>query len=296
MLTSAGKPDAPLQRAGHGDLVETPLGETWLVYLCGRPLPASDRCVLGRETAIQRMRWGEDGWLRTEDGSGTPVIEIDGAGARSEWTLTDERHDFSGPSLPESFQWLRTPYPGQLFSLSERAGRLRLYGREMIGSLFTQSLVARRQQAFRYAAETSVDVEPGNFQQGAGLVCYYNSSKFHFFQLTADDDGGRQLQVLSAIPQDGECGLTAEPVAVPPGPVALRVEVDHEIARFAYRPEGTSEWRWLPETFDASILSDEATFPGSPNFTGTFVGMACYDLTGARMPADFAYFNYIERE
>ena len=51
-----------------------------MVYLCGRPLPSSDRCVLGRETAIQPMRWDEDGWLRTFDGTGTPVLEVDGAG------------------------------------------------------------------------------------------------------------------------------------------------------------------------------------------------------------------------
>jgi xylan 1,4-beta-xylosidase len=294
VLTSAGKPDAPLQRAGHGDLVETPSGETWLVYLCGRPLPKSDRCVLGRETAIQRMRWGEDGWLRTEDGSGTPVSEVDGSD--SEWAPADDRHVFDGPDLPEAFQWLRTPYPERLFSLTDRPGHLRLHGCEMIGSLFSQSLVARRPEAFRYGVETLVDVEPSNFQQGAGLVCYYNSTKFHFLQITTDDEGGRQLQVLSALPRDGECGLTAEPVAIPRGPMALRLEVDHEVARFAYRPDGASEWCWLPETFDASILSDEATLPGLPNFTGTFVGMACYDVTGARTPADFAYFHYVERE
>src|SRR4051812_9305303 len=35
-LTSRDRPDAPLQRAGHADLMETPSGETWMVYLCGR--------------------------------------------------------------------------------------------------------------------------------------------------------------------------------------------------------------------------------------------------------------------
>jgi xylan 1,4-beta-xylosidase len=294
VLTSAGKPDAPLQRAGHGDLVDTPSGETWLVYLCGRPLPASDRCVLGRETAIQRMRWGEDGWLRTEDGTGTPVIEVDGTTAESQWAPADERHEFDAAGLPDVFQWLRTPYPEHLFSLSERAGHLRLYGRETIGSAFNQSLVARRQQAFRYTAETSVDAKPTNYQQGAGLICYYNSTKFHFLQLTADDSGARQIQVMSAIPREGECGLVIEAAVIPPGPVALRVDVDHEVARFAYRPQGSDEWCWLADPFDASLLSDEATLPGLPNFTGTFVGMACYDLSGAGMPADFAYFHYRE--
>jgi xylan 1,4-beta-xylosidase len=296
VLTAAGKPRAPLQRAGHGDLVETPSGEPWMVYLCGRPLAASDRCVLGRETAIQPMRWCEDGWLRTQDGTGTPQIEVDETDASNEWVPADERHEFDGAALPVAFQWLRTPYPEHLFSLAERAGHLRLYGREMIGSPFNQSLVARRQGAFRYTAETSVDAEPANFQQGAGLICYYNSTKFHFLQLTADDDGARQLQVMSAIPREGECGLVIEPATIPHGPVALRVEVDHETARFAYRPQGTSDWCWLADSFDASILSDEATLPGLPNFTGAFVGMACYDLSGSRMPADFAHFHYREAD
>ena len=51
------------------------------------------------------------------------------------------------------------------------------------------------------------------------------------------------------------------------------------------------DWRWLPEQFDASILSDEATAPGLPNFTGAFVGVCCQDLAGTRMPADFDYFG-----
>jgi len=296
VLTSVNRPDAQLARAGHGDLVETSSGATWMVYLCGRPLAASDRCVLGRETAIQPMRWGEDGWLRTEDGSGTPLIEVDGAGADSESAVTNERHEFDTASLPDVFQWLRTPCPEHLFTLTERPGHLRLYGREMIGSAFSQSLVARRQQAFRYTAETSVEVDPVNFQQGAGLICYYNSTKFHFLQLSVDDQGGRQLQVMSAIPREGECGLAAEPVAIPPGPVSLRVDVDLEVARFAYRPHGSSDWSWLPHSLDASILSDEATLPGLPNFTGAFVGMACFDLSGAGMPADFDYFHYRERD
>ena len=69
------------------------------------------------------------------------------------------------------------------------------------------------------------------------------------------------------------------------------MEVDDEIARFAYRPQGSEDWCWLPQPFDASILSDEVTEPGAPNFTGAFVGMACYDLSGAGMPADFRYFS-----
>jgi xylan 1,4-beta-xylosidase len=297
VLTSSSKPGVPLARAGHGDLVETPSGETWMAYLCARPLADSDRCVLGRETAIQPMRWCQDGWLRTLDGGAAPVLDVVSAAAGDTVRMPqNERHEFADRSLPDVFQWLRTPYPEHLFSLDERPGHLRLYGRETIGSQFTQSLVARRQQAFRYTAETLVEVNPRNFQQAAGLVCYYNSTKFHLLQISSDDGGERQVQVVSADPGDGECGLIVHSGKIPAGPVALRVEVDHEILRFAYRSADNEDWYWLPETLDASILSDEATLPGLPNFTGAFVGMACYDLTGARMPADFAYFQYVERD
>ncbi|MDR6787598.1 xylan 1,4-beta-xylosidase [Sphingomonas sp. BE138] len=289
VLTARGRPDLPLQRAGHGDLVDTPAGETWLAYLCGRPLPGSDRCVLGRETAIQPMTWGDDGWLR-------PALpQAEGGDAGADVSPEVGHDDFAGAALPAAFQWLRTPCPERLFSLTARAGHLRLYGRETIGSHFEQALVARRQQAFRYTAETLVDVAPANFQQAAGLVCYYNSSKFHFLHLTADDAGRRQLQVLSVAPVDEGHGTLSAAVAVQDGPIALRVDVDEEELRFAFRAEGDEEWRWLPETFDASILSDEATLPGLPNFTGTFVGMACQDMSGSGMPADFRHFRYTER-
>jgi beta-xylosidase len=54
------------------------------------------------------------------------------------------------------------------------------------------------------------------------------------------------------------------------------------------------EWVWLPQIFDASILSDEAIMPGTANFTGNFVGMCCQDLAGTGLHADFDYFLYEE--
>jgi xylan 1,4-beta-xylosidase len=71
--------------------------------------------------------------------------------------------------------------------------------------------------------------------------------------------------------------------------------VDDERLLFSYQVEG-SGWQLLPQQFDASILSDEATAPGLPNFTGAFVGMACQDMAGTALPADFDYFDYQERE
>src|SRR5689334_23517562 len=36
LLSARHRPDAPLQRTGHADFVETQSGDTYMVYLCGR--------------------------------------------------------------------------------------------------------------------------------------------------------------------------------------------------------------------------------------------------------------------
>jgi len=301
ILSARNRPDAPLMRAGHADLVDGPGGEPWMVYLCGRPLPNRGRCVLGRETAIQPMRWDDDGWLYTIAGDGLPVIETPAPDLPSPelqatpFPAAPGRADFDGPDLPIDFQWLRTPHWEEIFSLVERPGHLRLYGRETIGSLFTQALVARRQQAFCCSVSTAMDFEPEHFQQAAGLVCYYNAVKFHYLHVSHDDDVGRHIRVMSALPDQPQADAFTPPIPIPPGRIVLRAEVDFDRLRFAYRVEGTADWTWLPEQFDASVLSDEASAPGLPNFTGAFVGMACQDLAGTGRPADFDWFEYRER-
>ena len=61
-------PYTTLQKAGHGSLVDLPNGESYLVHLCARPFVPELRCTLGRETAIQKMKWTDEGWLRIYGG------------------------------------------------------------------------------------------------------------------------------------------------------------------------------------------------------------------------------------
>jgi xylan 1,4-beta-xylosidase len=299
ILSARNRPDCELQRSGHADLVETQNGETYMVYLCGRPLRNRGRCTLGRETAIQKMVWGRDDWLRTLDGQGIPALETPAPGLPGyKFPPRPIRENFNSPQLPIDFQWLRTPWPEEIFSLTARPGFLRLIGRDTIGSFFKQSLVARRQQSHCFSAATVVEFEPEHFQQCAGLVCYYNSAKFHYLHLSNDETVGKHLRVMSCLPDSPQTDAFTPPIAIPAGkPVHLRVEIDYERLHFAYRVEGADEdWHWLPQPFDASILSDEASAPGTPNFTGAFVGMACQDMSGTARPADFDFFEYRERD
>lgn len=296
VLTAAGNRTGPLTRTGHGDLVELADGTSWIAYLCGRPLPGRERCVMGRETALQPVMWGDDGWLRTLTANAEPdPCPPAPALEPAPWPVVEWDGDFSSQTLPAEFQWLRTAQTGGLFSLTARPGHLRLYGRESVGSSFRQALVARRQEHFRYTATTRVAFEPVDFQQAAGLICYYNSTKFHYLHITRDD-GARQLLVMSAWPEDGSCTTTLIAAALPEGAIDLRVAVDDDQLRFAWRGAGEGAWHLAPDMLDASILSDEVTLGGLPNFTGTFVGMACQDMAGTGIPADFSSFRYVGRD
>lgn len=306
IVTSKDDPTLPLQRAGHGDWVETQNGEVYIVHLCGRPLSlhsASDqqRCPLGRETAIQKAYWTEDGWLRLANGTNKPDLQTPAPDLPAHpWPRPPSLTRFDSGELPIDFQWLRHPWDEQMFSLKHRPGFLRLYGAESFGSWFRQSLVARRQQAFCFTATTKVEFEPDTLQQAAGLVCYYNAHKFHYLNVTCDEAGEKHLAIISCL---GEQNFnlaypieSSRRIPLPRGQaVWLRAEVEYGVLRFSWSLDG-ERWTASEGELDYSLISDEAGRGYSKSFTGAFVGMACHDISGRRQPADFEFFDYREED
>ncbi len=310
LLTAKDNRDLPLQRCGHGDLFDTPNGEDYLVHLCGRPLKGLQRCPLGRETGLQKMYWSEDGWPRIEAaaGDGLPSLEVPAPDLPEQpWPATPARRDFDDETLPPEFQWLRSPEPERFMSLAERPGYLRLKGKESLGSWFEQALVARRQEAFSFIAETKLEFSPSNFQQCAGLVSYYNLHKYHYCYVSIDEQGRRFVDIMSC---EGDQSINStfpltegyagtyrveERYRLPDeGPVWLKAEVDHQSLAFSFSIDGEN-WNQLPAVLNQSLISDEAGKGEGANFTGAFIGMACQDISGQDCPADFDYFEYVER-
>ena len=296
LLTSKDAPDAPLQRAGHGQIVETPDGQVYHTHLCSRPLKGLNRSPLGRETAIQKCVWGEDGWLYLAHGGQVPAVDVPAPFPASfKPRPARETYSFSSDSgLPIDLQWLRTPHPERVFSLTARSGWLRLYAREWIGSWFEQALVARRQEHFVYRVETEVDFHPRAFQHAAGLTAYYNRTKFHCLAVGWDETVGRSLTIMSCEGDYPEGSLTfplEAPIPLPPeGTIGLAVSVDHASLQFAYAVTG--DWRSVGPVLDASILSDEAGGGEHRSFTGAFVGMVAFSAAGGEIAADFRHFVY----
>jgi len=290
LLTSAHDPSLRLQSAGHGSLVQHADGSWSLAHLCRRPLP-NGRSILGRETALQDIAW-VDGWPRLAHGTRTPADHFTAPDLPPHpWPAVPERDDFDAPQLGPQWQSPRAPIDEAMASLTARPGYLRLYGRESIVSRFEQSLVARRQQAFRIEATTCVEFSPEDFQQMAGLVAFYSTDSFYYLFLSRTAHSARCLGLMRC-----ERGQVTWPVEkeYPLDDcerVYLRLAIDHDRIRFAYSRDGEL-WSAVGWEHDASILADEHAVPCG--FTGNFVGIACQDISGRRLHADFDWFEYRE--
>ncbi|KAH7381651.1 glycosyl hydrolases family 43-domain-containing protein [Pyrenochaeta sp. MPI-SDFR-AT-0127] len=295
ILTSKDAPLAPLQRAGHGDFVETSNGKTYLVHLTGRPITQARRCVLGRETAIQEVYWSDDDWPYIKDGP-VPSLDVELPAKRNDQFYWEERcYKFeSTEGLHKDFQWLRTPEPERIFTIKDG---LELTGREAIGSWFEQALVARRQTHFSYDAETVISFCPTDERHFAGLTAYYCRYNYFYLTVTASAEGQRELLILTSEASWPEGNLKvplAEPVHIPnEGKVRLALTIRGSELQFKYSLVGDKTLKEIGPVYDASILSDECGgHQAHGSFTGAFVGVAASDLNGTEKKAFFDYFLY----
>ena len=282
LLTSRNSAQHPLQKAGHGDLLSTEDGDWYLTYLTGRPLQERGRCILGRETSIEMVKW-QDGWLQTLSGKQEPEIR----------ELPDKksiRYDFK-EGVSWDFQTLREPREESWLTIDKSKG-VRLKGRCSLSSFFDQSLLARRVQNFQTEISLRMSFTPDNFQQMAGLCFYYNTQHYHYFHVRGHESGTRELVLITNDKQR----ITEEIVATTDASAwTLRGKLDGSRLTFSFQDE-VATWHEGP-TVDSSILSDDYVLDGHiyhPAFTGMMVGFTCQDLTGSKRAAFFEWFDYKE--
>ncbi|MBX9393828.1 glycoside hydrolase family 43 protein [Streptomyces sp. TRM72054] len=294
LLTTRDDPEVPLQKAGHGELVETADGQWLLSHLTARPLrtPDGPRCTLGRETAIQRVVWDAEGWPRLAHGSRHPAVEVD---------VPTRPYEPELPSLSMQLDWpwstLRE-YPDPSWAdTTSRPGWIRLRGRQGPESRWAQSLLAQRITEHRAEAEVTVDARPRSFTQAAGLVLRYDSEAYLGLDVTwAEPEGepqrGQQWRgggrtVLSLVERDEEGARQVAVVDVAEAPVMLGVTIDGADARFWYVRNGVRTPIGPP--LDFSRLSDD--YGSRLRFTGAMAGIHARDLVDASFTADFRDFR-----
>lgn len=283
VLSSRDQPHAILQKAGHGELVETQHGEWYLAHLASRTAWPERRSIRGRETSLQRVVWNADGWLRLDGGGSTPRDTWPaplGLTAQP-WPGEAQRDDFDAPTLAPYWMSPRLLLGEPWASTTERPGWLRLRGRESINSLHQQTMAVRRLVDLPCTLSATMEFRPRHFTQMAGLVVVYQSNQYAYLRVTIDDQLGMAASVATCDRGDYQEPHPRIPVANW-SQVHLRAVITELAIRFAVSPDGRT-WTPVGPEIDTSRMSED--FAGG--FTGTMLGVCAQDLRGGRAHADF---------
>jgi xylan 1,4-beta-xylosidase len=294
VLTSADDPEQPLQKAGHASFLQLPSGEWYLAHLCCRPLRAGKKrfCPLGRETAVQRIEWGDDDWPRLAQGGRHPQVSVPAPELPyEEAEEIPERRSFAGDRLPGEFHSLRVPASADWASLHHRNGWVRLFGGQSLCSPFRQSLLARRIQHFECHCATLMEFRPRDLFTAAGLLLYYNLRNWACLQVTTLDGKSAALRLLHCENSHSPSVLAEEPLPGRKARLELRLLIAGGEVRFSSAsPDEEDPPREIGAALPFAHFSDD--FVDGWGFTGVFAGICCQDLAGHRHPADFKWFDY----
>lgn len=258
-------------QAGHADLVETPAGDWWAVFLASRPFgPAELDYTNGRETFLLPVTW-RDGWPvilpagqavppapllpRLPSGRSTDSMADGGAhGFVERWRTAALNGRWVTLGTPDR-RWWRT---GAGLSLDATTATL--------GDTAQPALLATRQSASRTTISVSVTLlDPAGI---AGLAAYAGRDH-HWALLLAGTARNREVRVVRRIGQgDPAAGtVVARAPAAGIGPVGLRIAADGPALDFAF--DNGSGWRSIGPTRDGRTLAVSTT--GS--FIGTLLGV-----------------------
>lgn len=278
-------PDSPIQKSGHGKLVQTQNGDWWITYLCARPNKGKFT-TLGRETALDPVTWTDDGWFVVNEGKGPSITQ---AAPNLPEVKYEEKFydDFDSNSLEHYWQFVRNP-DNEGWSLSERPGHLRIYtGNSSMGHIETRNIIVRREKNFVYTATTKLEFSPSCPEEEAGLVCMFG--RHCMVRIFLAKDEAYRVKVIETnndvVTELGVSDALVAPV------VYLRIAVNKQVRKFYYSLDNET-WTLVGTVEDARFLSGEGVKIGK-HHTGTMVGMyAVNNGTGGWTAADFDWFNY----
>ena len=286
-------PESVLQKSGHGSYVNLDEKTAYLVHLCARPFVPELRCTLGRESAIQKMIWTDDGWLRMADGTNLAKIETEEACLPVfDAEILPDRDDFDETVLRKDYYSPRI-FPNEFTDCTCREGFIRLRGQESLSSLNRVSLLCRKLPSVEVEASICLDFNPEIYQHSAGLVLYYDNMNYIALRKYYSDTLKQPAIAIISL-ENGEKKEHLD----------TRTAVDCRMLRFELIVSGReSYFKWgyegedtkpIGPVFATDKLSDEYCKYGE--FTGTMVGIFAVDSMFHKKEADFDYFSVTNKE
>ncbi|MDF2904735.1 MAG: xylB3 [Herbinix sp.] len=279
--------DYPIVNVGHGDLVETQNGETYMVVLASRPYGGYYR-NLGRETFLVPVTW-EDGWPVVNKGIGLleDTVEVPNLPKFAVDKVPD-REDFDRDHLPFHFLYLRNPIP-ENYSLSARRGYLRMkLATDRMLERGNPSFIGVRQTGMSYRLETKMEFTPKSNEEEAGLILL-QSNQYHYRFVCTLMDGVKTMIVIRCF--EGKEEVVGQVGCENPNEsqnsILIRITANGQVLMFAYSFDGKS---YVPvkSGVDASMLSSDI----AGGFVGTTLGLYC--SSNGIQSDNYADFDFLE--
>ncbi|MDQ6417876.1 glycoside hydrolase family 43 protein [Paenibacillus sp. LHD-117] len=275
-----------IHATGHADLVQTPEGDWWAVFLAIRPHGYPKRHHLGRETFLAPVTWSWDDWpIIGDKGTVSETMPADGLVLRPE-TASELpiRDDFDATTLSPCWNFLRSP-DEEKWSLTDRPGSLTLRGTAAtLNETGAPAFVARRQQHFSCRVSTNLAFAPRKDGEEAGLTVYM-SERFHYDLAVSRIAGERKLIFRRRI---GSLWKVENEVPYPADSVVLTIKAEREGYSFGFSLEEKDEPFWFGQG-ESSLLATEV----AGGFTGVMIAMyATGNGSHAETPAHFEWFDY----
>lgn len=264
----------PVTCAGHADLVQTPEGEWWSVFLACRPVE-DNKENLGRETFLLPVTWTADGWpLILPENQVVPMYGKREGVKRNE-TVTfgnfTKEEEFEEPTLGHEWLTLRGPAT-EFYSLTENPGNLTLKcGKVKSSDKAVLPFVARRQQHHDFSAHTHMIFHPEHDAQCAGLLVFKDET--HQYFLAKGCEGDQHYMELRKISNCGSSSLDRKDIPSDLNSVDLKVEGKGLKYSFSYSDDGGKSWEKIGDDVDAGFTSTAV----AGGFTGTVIGMYASD-------------------
>lgn len=282
-------PDTVLQKAGHGSYVETSLGEVYLVHLCSRPFTPELRCTLGRETAIQKMMWTEDGWLRMADGSNLAKEYCEES--KLPEVPVKQIPDFDDFDSDELGNWYYAPriMPQRFADVKARPGWVRIRGQEARTSLNKTSILARKLTSVYGTITTKMEFHPEVHQHSAGLILYYDNMNYINLRKYYSETLRQSAISIIQLENGEKTEFVNTRIPVDDVPIYFRLVITGRHSQFYWSYDGETYTK-IGIPFDTTKFSDEYCKYGE--FTGTMVGITCAYRVKHQNYADFDFFEY----
>ncbi|HBF2176059.1 glycoside hydrolase family 43 protein [Clostridioides difficile] len=286
-------PESKLQKSGHGSYIETTSGEVYLVHLTSRPFVPELRCTLGRETAIQKMKWTKDNWLRMEDESNLAKEYVSESKLEEHLVSSiPSFDDFDSNVLGLQYYAPRIS-PLSFADVKSRPGYVRIRGQESRTSLNKVSILARKLTSVYARITTKMEFYPEVHQHSAGLIMYYDNMNYINLRKYYSETLGQSALSIIHLENGEKTEFLNTRIPIKDIPIYLRLYIQGRKSYFEWSYDEKNYQR-IGKVFDTTKFSDEYCKYGE--FTGTFIGLTCADRVKHKHYADFDFFEYIADE